>query len=93
MADDELNPMRLREPPQLAGSGRCGARTRSGLPCSQPRVTGKARCRLHGGAPGSGAPSGERNGRYCDGAYTKEAKAERRWLAHLLLEVLKESKR
>lgn len=27
----------------------CGARTRKGSPCRAPRVTGKRRCKLHGG--------------------------------------------
>ena len=48
---------------------RCGARTRSGRPCRNPPVTGKARCRMHGGANGSGAQPGNTNalkhGRYC----------------------------
>ncbi|MBM3775518.1 MAG: hypothetical protein FJW37_10185, partial [Acidobacteria bacterium] len=37
---------------------RCGARTRSGSPCKSPVVTGRNRCRMHGGALGSGAPMG-----------------------------------
>ena len=41
--------------PMLA-SPRCGARTRSGAPCRAPAVAGKKRCRMHGGAKGSGAP-------------------------------------
>ena len=40
---------------------RCGARTRSGNPCRSPVVKGKRRCRMHGGAKGSGAPKGNRN--------------------------------
>jgi hypothetical protein len=32
---------------------------------------------MHGGAPGSGAPRGERNGNYRHGFYTAEAMAER----------------
>jgi len=43
--------------PMLA-SPRCGARTRSGKPCRSPAVRGRRRCRMHGGAPGSGAPRG-----------------------------------
>jgi hypothetical protein len=35
-------------------------------------------CRMHGGAPGSGAPSGERNGNDLHGLYTAEAVAERK---------------
>ena len=39
-------------------SPRCGAKTRDGTPCMAPVVPGKTRCRIHGGAPGSGAPIG-----------------------------------
>src|ERR1700730_4279898 len=28
----------------------CGARTRAGAPCRAPKVAGKTRCRMHGGA-------------------------------------------
>ena len=45
--------------PMLA-SARCGARTCWG-PCCSPAVSGKNRCRMHGGAPGSGAPRGNTN--------------------------------
>jgi hypothetical protein len=44
----------------------------------------KRRCRIHGGAPGSGAPKGERNGNYRHGYYTAEAMAERRALMALI---------
>jgi hypothetical protein len=30
------------------------------LPCRSPAVTGRRRCRVHGGAPGSGGPKGRR---------------------------------
>lgn len=43
-----------------------------------PAVKGKSRCRMHGGAKGSGAPKGERNGNYRHGARTQEAMAFRR---------------
>jgi len=39
---------------------------------------------MHGGATGSGAPAGERNGNFCYGFYTKDAIAERRFLNALL---------
>lgn len=46
----------------------CGARTRSGPACDRAPEPGRRRCRLHGGAPGTGAPRGntnaKRNGRY-----------------------------
>ena len=62
---------------------RCGARTRSGTPCRSPAVHGKRRCRMHGGAAGSGAPIGNTNARR-HGHYTAEAIAERRALAGLI---------
>ena len=52
---------------------RCGARTRSGSPCRSPVVAGKKRCRMHGGAAGSGAPLGNRNA-LKHGRYTHENK-------------------
>ncbi len=52
---------------------RCCAKTRAGLECQSPAVRGKARCRMHGGAKGSGAPFGERNGAYQHGMRTNEA--------------------
>ena len=41
----------------------CGARTRSGDPRDRAAEPGRRRCRLHGGAPGSGAPRGNANAR------------------------------
>ena len=61
----------------MLASARCGAKTRSGKPCRSPAVHGKKRCRMHGGAPGSGAPKGNQNA-LKHGEYTKEAIAERR---------------
>lgn len=40
---------------------KCLAKTRKGLPCQSLVVKGKNRCRMHGGAKGSGAPLGNRN--------------------------------
>ena len=57
---------------------RCAARTRRATPCQAPAVKGRRRCRMHGGATGSGAPCGERHGLYKDGFWTKEAQAARR---------------
>jgi hypothetical protein len=45
----------------MLSSPRCGAKTRSGKPCMAPAVSGKRRCRMHGGAFGSGAPRGNSN--------------------------------
>jgi hypothetical protein len=46
---------------------------------------------MHGGAAGSGAPQGARNGNYKHGRYTKEVAATRRWIqeARELLRKLK----
>ncbi len=62
----EINPMQreTQEPLSLRLVPRCCAKTRSGRPCQSPRVKGKGRCRMHGGAKGSGAPKGKKNGRY-----------------------------
>jgi hypothetical protein len=59
----------------MLSSPRCGAKTRSGRPCKSPCVHGKRRCRMHGGAPGSGAPRGNKNA-LKHGRYTREAIAE-----------------
>ena len=64
-------------------SPRCGAKTRSGKPCQSPAVSGKKRCRMHGGAPGSGAPQGNQNA-LKHGLYTREAMAERRQIRALI---------
>jgi uncharacterized protein YjcR len=68
--------------PMLA-SRRCGAKTRSGGACRSPAVSGKRRCRMHGGAPGSGAPKANRNARK-HGRFTRDAIAERRQIQALL---------
>src|SRR5262249_27595940 len=62
----------------LAKARRCGAKTRAGHPCKQAAVTGRARCRMHGGAKGSGGPQGNRNGNFKHGLYTHEANTLRR---------------
>jgi hypothetical protein len=73
-----------RENDQNRGAPRCLAQTRRGTPCQSPAVAGKTRCRMHGGAAGSGAPKGKRNGKYRHGGFTTEAIDERRRLASLL---------
>ena len=44
-------------------SPRCGAKSKrnNGAPCRAPAVRGKKRCRIHGGAKGSGAPLRNQN--------------------------------
>ena len=67
----------------MLSSPRCGAKTRSGEPCLAPAVRGKKRCRMHGGAPGSGAPRGNTNA-LKHGHFTRDAIAERRSIQSLL---------
>ena len=55
----------------MAASPRCGAKTRKGSACLSPAVSGKKRCRMHGGAARSGAPKGNQNA-LKHGAYTRE---------------------
>ncbi|RUR08560.1 hypothetical protein ELY14_11180 [Legionella septentrionalis] len=57
---------------------RCGAKTKSnqGKPCRCLTVRGKTRCRVHGGAKGTGAPSHNVNA-LKHGDTTAEAKAFR----------------
>lgn len=49
------------QPARLEAAPRCGAKTRRGSACMAPAVKGKKRCRMHGGAKGSGAQPGNRN--------------------------------
>ena len=67
---------------------RCGAKTRRGKPCQSPAVNGKKRCRMHGGAEGSGAPKGNQNA-LKHGQYTKRAIEERLELRRLIREANK----
>ena len=66
-------------------SPRCGARTRSGSPCQSPVVSGKRRCRMHGGAEGSGARVGNRNA-LKHGRYSRATVEFRRRMQELLRE-------
>jgi hypothetical protein len=78
----KLDPIRQadieRRLANLAKAPRCGAKTRSGHPCRQAAVKGRSRCRMHGGAKGSGGPRGDHNGRFTNGLHTREAKAIRK---------------
>ena len=67
----------------MLSSQRCGAKTRSGRPCRSPAVHGKKRCRMHGGAPGSGAPRGNKNAQK-HGLSTREAITQRKQLGELV---------
>ncbi len=69
-------------------SPRCGAKTRSGGSCRSAAVRGKSRCRMHGGAQGSGGQKGNRNARR-HGLFTSDAIAERQQIRDLLGETRK----
>jgi hypothetical protein len=69
-------------------SPRCGAMSRSGRPCKSPAVHGKRRCRMHGGALGSGAPRNNKNA-LKHGRYTREAIAERAHIRELVRQARK----
>ncbi len=64
-------------------SPRCGARTRSGLSCQAPAVQGKKRCRMHGGAAGTGAPKGNGNA-LKTGLHTREMMEQQQAVCVLL---------
>ena len=68
--------------PMLA-SPRCGAKIRAGGSCRAPAMRGKKRCRMHGGAQGSGALKRNRNARK-HGRFTRRAIAGRKQLEALL---------
>jgi uncharacterized protein YjcR len=67
----------------MLASPRCGAKTRSGGPCRSPAVSGKKRCRMHGGASGSGAPKQNQNA-LKHGLFTRGAIEERKQIQALL---------
>ena len=77
MANGDRRQAGLRKTGPMMTSPRCGAKTRTGSPCRSPAVHGKQRCRMHGGAHGSGAPQGNQNA-LKHGRYTREAIAERK---------------
>lgn len=56
----------------------CGAKARTNghQPCRKRPIVGKRRCYMHGGAPGSGAPKGNKNA-LKHGLKTREAKDQR----------------
>ncbi len=73
-----------RDVSRLNLSPRCGAKTRRKSLCQSPAVNGRARCRMHGGAKGSGAPKGPANGNYRHGGFTCEAIQDRRIVQELI---------
>jgi hypothetical protein len=81
---DQITETRLRN---LRAAPRCGARNRAGQPCQCPAISGRRRCRLHGGLS-RGAPRGTRNGNFKHGEWTKEAIEHRDWLRSLVADAL-----
>ena len=53
--------LEVSEPDFFSGSTNPRLPGGSGNPCRSPAVRGKRRCRMHGGAAGSGAPMGNKN--------------------------------
>lgn len=79
---------RAQAPLPTQSSPRCGAKTRRGTPCQSPCVkradsTYKSRCRMHGGAAGSGAVVGNSNA-LKHGFYTAEARMYRQEMQDFL---------
>jgi hypothetical protein len=64
---------------------RCGAKTRQQTSCLAPAVQNKKRCRMHGGAKGSGAPLNNKNA-LKHGNNTKEAKIHRKEISNIIKE-------
>ena len=59
-----------------------------GASCRSPAVKGKRRCRMHGGAKGTGAPKGNQNA-FKHGTYTSEAFRQRAEIRELIKEAQK----
>ncbi|MEH2531736.1 uncharacterized protein YjcR [Bradyrhizobium sp. AZCC 1588] len=78
----------IRNTGPMLASPRCGAKTRASGACRSPAVSGRKRCRMHGGAPGSGAPRANQNAR-THGLFSRDAIAERRQIQALLGEARK----
>jgi uncharacterized protein YjcR len=78
----------IRHTGPMLASPRCGAKTRTSGACRSPAVHGKRRCRMHGGAQGSGAPRANQNARK-HGLFTGDAIEELRRIQALLGEARK----
>ena len=62
---------------------KCLAKTRRGTLCQTSPVKGKKRCRMHGGAKGSGAPLNNKNA-FKHGRYSAEAIQRRLEISQLI---------
>ena len=78
----------IRNTGPMLASPRCGAKTRASGACRSPAVHGNKRCRMHGGARGSGAPMANQNARK-HGRFTRDMIAERKRIQALLGETRK----
>jgi glucans biosynthesis protein len=65
----------------------CGARTRSGHACKTSSITGRTRCRMHGGT-NNGAPLGNKNA-FKHGRYTADFLEQRANLMKSMREIRK----
>jgi len=77
-------------PKYRSDAGKSALRAKNPLrrSCRSPAVRGKRRCRMHGGAPGSGAPRANQNARQ-HGRFTSDAIAGRKQIEALLGEARK----
>lgn len=78
----------IRNTGPMLASPRCGAKTRICAACRSPAVYGNKRCRMHGGAQGSGAPRANRNARK-HGLFARDVIDERRQIQAVLGEARK----
>lgn len=83
-------------PVQIKEENRCLARTRRGKSafCQARKVSGKKRCRMHGGTS-DGAPKGNKNA-FKHGRYSREVIEKRKSAARLkreFMELLRQMKR
>jgi hypothetical protein len=88
MDADQLREEHQRNTRPMLISPRCGARTRRSTECRAPAVSGRKRCRMHGGADDSGAPANNKNA-LKHGAFTQEALQQRAELRALIAEARK----
>lgn len=78
-----MSEMKRRNLDPMMQAPRCGAKTRLGNSCQALATQGKARCRMHGGAKGSGAPKGNKNA-LKSGLHTADAIAWRKEINDLM---------
>jgi hypothetical protein len=89
----KTTPYTGHKPYAFESAPRCNAKTRhnNGSPCRSPPVRGKNRCRMHGGAKGSGAKHNNQNA-LKHGLTTREAKLHRREIREAIKQWKKDAK-